>query len=83
MVVRVDPDVVVAMCRQSIEKATGRMIGVEIVEVPVMTLDEDEGEYSGVFLFDAKSPTGRPLHFQASCQIDDMGRSAVSISSKK
>lgn len=75
----IDPNSVLSVCREGIVAAAKNMLDVVVLDGQQDQLQAVDGDYSGVILFDAKSPGGRALHYQAKCQVDKRGRSSIEL----
>lgn len=84
--IELDKDSVKAACLEVLQQKTGNMLGVVIQEDKITPLqqtgDEDERGYFAIIPFDAKNPGGRMLRYQAECQVDSDGRTAIQIKAR-
>jgi hypothetical protein len=74
-----DPESILSICRDGIIKKSKNMLGVVVLENQDERISFINGVYSGAILFDAKSPSGRTLHFQGLCEVYQNGRSTIKI----
>lgn len=81
--VGIDKDTVVSMCLEKLKDKTRTMINVTIVDKDSVTVQQHEDRYSSSIAFDANSPAGKLLHYQANCRVNSIGLATVTIAARR
>ncbi|MEH6558717.1 MAG: hypothetical protein V7459_08600 [Oceanicoccus sp.] len=80
IITEIDSDAVVSVCIDELNNKTRNMKSVTILEEKVSVVrDSDEDLYTIGIPFNAKSPSGGQLKYQAECKIESSGRSRIKL----
>lgn len=83
IVTEVDSDAVVSICIDELNNKTKNMKSVTILEDKVSVVrDSDEDSYTIGIPFNAKSPGGGQLKYQAECKIESSGLSRIKLGAR-
>ncbi len=83
IVTEIDSDTVVSVCIDELNNKTRNMKSVVILEEKISVVrDSDEDSYAISIPFNAKSPGGGQLKYQAECQIASSGLSRIELGAR-
>ena len=84
VVTAIDPDAIVDVCINELHRETKNMKQVQVLteEIPPLQAGGESG-YTALIPFDAKNPSGRTLHYQATCTVGGNGSSVISVGARR
>ncbi|MEE8058968.1 MAG: hypothetical protein V3T17_14200 [Pseudomonadales bacterium] len=79
----IDKDAILSVCVGDLKVKTKTMLDVTILEQQIPDLKEEGEGYVGIIPFDAKSPSGRTLRYQAECRVNGSGHSTIKLKARR